>query len=1245
MKELPVSRQPQHEQGDPTALRAVGQQETPPARSALDPERAVSAASVALKSLAPMYNEAQHGAYLQRLELAVKDLKNRNIAITGRYGAGKSSVLDQFQERHPKGTLRLAISTLGPDPGSATLTNRIQKELVKQLLYGASSGTLRHSRFARITPLSRWRALAEASGTVLVILPILALLGWLPTLAGAGADANAVHKIGIWFLFGSLVTLLMTAVRLLTYERFFIANLGAAGASVTLSERTSTYFDEYLEEIVHFFDEESPDLVIFEDLDRFDDPQIFEALRELNTLLNSTPKRIAKQKPLRFIYAVRDSLFEQLGADTREGNGDAAAAETIRANRTKFFDIVIPLVPFISHRNARELLTALVTDAGITGIERRLIEIVAQHTTDMRLLLNMRNEYLVFAERLLESGNPAPGLTASNLFALVAYKNFHLEDFEQISRRSSDLDHLYDKRRQLVRSAVARLEKQKRELLAKRVSARTMTPTAERLGNRLVMHAQLAQKMSPYGGTHLRYEVDSEVFKEQDVTSYAFWIAVAQAQQIAIWLSNNPDSGGQKVVHLGRGELARLLPESLEAGHWQGVDEATDHDRLSQIENDIAFLRGADFQDLSADDRFRVADEDEGDGEVTFAELTDCTLRSDLARQLVHRGHLDRNFALYAAQFYGHFTGVDVATFIVQSVQTNTMDIDYQFTSPGAVNNLLQEAGEDFTRTVSAYNVEVLDRLLTTGDARAANVVDHMLSRFAEAAHEFLTAYFTSGEQRSEFAALLSARGWRGVFSYLNSEDAVPDDVRPLLVSAALREADPERVYELASLAAFVADRYREIPVFTEPQDEAVHRMVVNLLAAAGTNMTSLEGTDASLRALLVERNLYRINAANLRVALGGDGDVSLDRMSESDAVRRYCLAEPAAYLSAVSEDPNTAYAVHTAETLTAVLGEVADSWEPNGIQQLIGSTDRAATLPNVAEVPCNVWQPLATAGLFAATLTNLQAYRAALGSIDEPLAQVLLQAGRIDVEVADGDAAAKLDAAVAILNARLVLPDPGKRVELVVSLDLDAYVPAVDLAPEGGDLFAMLLAHDLVEDKEETFSHYRAAGWAGFEPAINASQHIQEFVTPDLLEGMVAEIFASPQAAAKLGRLILTSLEEYVVDDDSPALTAAANFAYVSGVALPLDQIRRVAAAGRSMVDVTLCLLQGASPVPSADDVAATLSALGEPYNNLTTRAKTEFDVPADDGHRHALQILKQAGRCTFRQRRVKRSFSVKLT
>lgn len=88
---------------------------------------------------------------------------------------------------------------------------------------------------------------------------------------------------------------------------------------------------------MNYFDSEDIDVVIFEDLDRFDDPQIFEALREMNTLLNG-PKRgkARSRRPLRFVYAVRDSLFEKIGAkqDRVGQTGARPAAEPTLRRRT-----------------------------------------------------------------------------------------------------------------------------------------------------------------------------------------------------------------------------------------------------------------------------------------------------------------------------------------------------------------------------------------------------------------------------------------------------------------------------------------------------------------------------------------------------------------------------------------------------------------------------------------------------------------------------------------------------------------------------------------------------------------------------------------------------------------------------------------------------------------------------------------------------------------------------------------------
>jgi hypothetical protein len=1205
---------------------------------------------VSLKSLASRYEEAQHGSYLGRLEEAVRDPKSRNIALCGPYGTGKSSVLDEFEGKHKKSTLRLAISTLAPDAEGASLTNLIQKELVKQLVYSASPRTLRSSRFSRNRPISRKRTFLESATFVGVVLGLLALLGRLPSLAGTGAGHPLYVRTGTWVLFVALLVFVVGVVRMITYNRFVVSDVSAAGATVTLSKPTNTYFDEYLDEIVYFFDQEPRDIVILEDLDRFNDPAIFQALRELNTLLNNTPARLKKRIPLRFVYAMRDSLFEKLGADTEQEGDDAARAENVRANRTKFFDVVIPVVPFISHRTAREHLDRLLEDAGITGIDRPLVELVARHATDMRLLLNMRNEYLVFAERLLWPAKSAPGLTAGHLFALVAYKNFHLEDFEKISRRSSDLDGLYDHQRDFVRLSVAQREKRKRDLLAAAATASSMTPFADRFGQRLIALAKVLRDARNLPHGDLRFTVNRNPFGCDEVVTPRFWDAVVEARSVSV-VATQQGWDSPLLIELSQKQLEALFPEALN-GRWQERNADAVRVELEQLDGEIDFLRGADFGKLAGEDQFKLgADElklavDDGDG--TFAGLVNTTLKSALARDLVKQGYIDQNFTLYAAQFYGKFAGVDVATFIVQTVQTNTMDIYYRFTSDGAVANLLDETSDDFTRTRSAYNVQVLDHLLAECSQRTDQVVNHMVSNFGDDAQEFLTAYLTSGEQRRELAARLSRHPWRQVFSYLATDDSVPADARVDLFDAALLAAESGGAYDLGPVFAdFVVEHYKEMSVFTDPGSAA--DSVVALLERAEVLLPSLEDVYEGLRQEVVKKDLYELTATNLRAALGITGEVSLDRARSSDAVWRHCLANPDAYLDAVEKDGETEYSVRKPETLAAVLEEAA-SGDGKIVQRLASTASSESTLSNLDDAPVTTWGALAAAKLFRASLANVDAYRAGVGEIDERLGELLVAAGAIHIDEPDTDQRGaderpgKAATAVAVLNASSAIPSPEDRVKLVRSLGLGGPLPAAEVQPEKNNLFALLIERKLVTDDATTFLHLRSAGWPAVEPAILASTEVQEFLTPDLVDGMVVELLNS-KVVRKVGERVLENLAAFLPTDDAQALSNAADYAIRIKTPLPLDQIRRVARVGQDTAGLALQLLQIAEPAPADSDIVSVLADLGAPYSHVSTRAEKEFEVPYSDASRAVFEVLQAAGSCRATKKRGKPFLVVRLT
>lgn len=1321
------------------------------AKGSASAEAGMKVACMPLESLTPNYVEGFHRTYLRRLEEAVKDPRNLNIALTGHYGAGKSSVLNRFQASYDKSVLRLAISTLAPGEGGESTTNRIQKELVKQLLYGASEKVGKNSRFTKIAVLGKGRAFAQSAAFVLAVGGLLFLFGLLPQIRWTGAHEATWVQVAAWAGGAVLATLLVSGVRLLTYGRFSVSDVSAGGAALTLTERPQSFFDKYLDEIVHFFGRESKDIVIFEDLDRFEDPYIFEALRELNTLLNETPERRRRRRgnapgrafrwilgrmkkewpkqlaarlpypwagrllgfgePLRFIYAVRDSVFRKIDTDTATvavhsvghpsaspssatdtgsatvpGGVDEAAAETLRANRTKFFDVVIPLVPFISHRNARDLLADLLRERGITGIEPRLVNTVARHCTDMRLMRNMCNEYLVFAERLLEPVEPhktAPGMDESHLFALVAYKNFHLDDFEHITRRDSDLDRLYDFHQRLIRETIAARDLRTRALIKEPERFRARAPIANRLGERLNLYAStlLRASASRYGSqwSHYYFKVGTQKFAAEKATDYELWAAVAKTRNMDIVLSAQPSSGQTSVAAtFDEDGVTMFAPEGLDADRWAELDDAANKRELADIECDINDLRRADLCDLAKMPRFTLTPQaheaaagDQPDPQ-TFAQLLTATLKSQLACELVRRGYIDRNFSLYAAQFYGNFTGIDVATFMVQHVQTNTMAIDYDLSRDGAAANLLTEAaeaGEELLHTVAAYNIDIVDHLLTTDHADVGNVANQLIAGWpGEDTRTFLAAYFTSRHaQRDKLAGLLAAFQWREVYKYLTTHDDVPSDARTAVVNAALGSFDPHATYDLDDgVREFITTNYRDMAVFAGPnpdgearpsQAEAEHEAVPlperldEMLRLAGIVIPELRPLNDGIRERVVEANRYQLTAHNLRTALGIEGAVTLEVVMGNQTVFGYCMQSLPAYLAAVRHDVSTDYAVATPHALVAVLRELVSDGDdqiepdPGNVAAVLAHTSPDARLGNIREAPQSTWTALAAAELFRASLANLESYRAHVGAIDSHIAALLQGAGSIDVSElsdttdADGAEYDREAAAVAILNASVLAP--GLRAQLVTSLGAATPLTVDDIVAEESDLFARLLEHGIVNDNETAFRHFRDGGWPALGPAIKVSVNITSFVTTDLLSGMVSDVLTDADTAAKVGPTVLGDVDGYVPDDDWAALQAVATNADSQRVPLTPHTVARIAMVGQKHrgvnASLVLRLLCAASPTASADDIINTFAQLGQPYSGIT-QPKATFDVDYDVTHDQLLKVLHSTGRITRGYPRVPR-------
>ena len=196
------------------------------------------------------------------------------------------------------------------------------------------------------------------------------------------------------------------------FDRACIKSVSASGITLSIAsdEGCTSYFNKYRDELIYLFEVNNFDTVIFEDIDRFDDLAIFEELRKLNDLLNMAPGIVGKEgnKVVSFVYAVKDSIFALNG----ESNG--GSREVLGSRRVKFFDMIISVVPFISKFNSNEMAAKLfeleLEEAQSTKEGQRfsdLLLLAAPYIADMRLMISIRNDYLVMTQ---EMGSP-PSVT------------------------------------------------------------------------------------------------------------------------------------------------------------------------------------------------------------------------------------------------------------------------------------------------------------------------------------------------------------------------------------------------------------------------------------------------------------------------------------------------------------------------------------------------------------------------------------------------------------------------------------------------------------------------------------------------------------------------------------------------------------------------------------------------------------------------------------------------------------------
>lgn len=1183
-----------------------------------------------LSSLAPAYSFGDHGVYFSILRTTIETKPDvKNIALAGTYGTGKSSILNEVARVYEDRVVQLSLLTLGVEPemgmpvdsnpAAKSKTNRIQKEVVKQLLYQQRPTDAPDSRFHRITRF-RWGMELPIAGVVGVAAAALALVAGLdivtrPSLALTVADRPHEVSVALMLVSIALVAGAVTlAVRALARGRAGIEKVTAGPATITLPARSTSYFDEYLDEIIYFF-ETNPkrDIVIIEDLDRFDDPNIFESLRSLNGLLNSA-KQTGKRS-IRFIYAVRDSVFEKLGQDVSLLTSDENRAELVRSNRTKFFELVVPVVPFITHKNARDLMAALLEERK-HAVSKDLVDLSARHLPDMRLVHNILNEFAVFKHRLLDVDTPVPELDADRLFAMILYKNAHMGDFEKIRHAASDLDTLWESWRSLVRDNLALFRNANREHRKRAAGGKLAETYAMRVGAavRKRIDALAAAPGSTLTSPSIYYR--GVVVDDIKLTSADFWSEFASSvDPLTIQVTAYY---GTQHLQLTTETLETLTGEALDPKRFIAAETEDADVRIKENNEDIAFLQRHTWRQLADNTQYTYTPVDAGKP-LSFRDTAKATLKSELAAELVFNGYITEYFPLHVSAFYGKLIRPDAMTYVMRYIDHGVADPDYHLDDED-VRAIIRDQGRAVLSERSMFNVGILNYLLVH-DPAGATVVVQAVASDTTVGPDFADRYLEMGARKVEFVARLASRK-ADIFSNLISSESLTRDERVTLVDAAIQNRAAKLAYNTSpELRDFIETHYAEFSSLQDGAPDTASRSAVRFVAQTGAVLPSLGGLTPAAIEQLRGTEAYVISRENLE-ALTGGSDISLDALRlVDDAILAHASSNPGAYSKAFLDSTATDHTVRTAATLAAFM-RASRGAAPTSERTVAEHADSSIRVEDLSDLPPATWPPVVRFGLVEPSFSNVSAYVEEHGMVDEDLARLLADVSEIPGS-GEADVAMRSSLALAIINSPSDALTGAHRAELAASLQ-PGVLAAASIDPLRGPMVGDLLAAGLIADDADAFSVRLMLDWDTQRHAITHSATFKDNLGPAVLQAsFLAQLLDDDElrelhlpAANSFGNYSQLSKKEW---------TAYAKRALEGGYSLGAGTIKMVLKGGADQA-IIINLLAKFIPKLKLEELQGILTSLGDPWSKVSAKGYGVTSIADTPAARAVLAALQEA-------------------
>lgn len=737
-------------------------------------------------ALSPIGNSSDNQHYSDALDWAlknrsIKDIKN--IALTGPYGSGKSTILKTYHKNYMGKDLKFLFISLATfkeesiepqepsidlqDSANAVFSEKnqllrlIETSILQQIFYHENDDKIPDSRFKKIRSFGFWQLLGYSFIYSLFIISVYVYLKpeFIPSifrdLKIEGAVLTWIHYLSVVVILLGFFGIIFSSIRVIRSVTLQKLNFQNAEIGIGVNQNKSI-LNHHIDEILYFFSVRPYNVVVIEDLDRFKQTEIFTKLREINLLLNTSNK--TKRKDIVFIYAVRDEMFTD-------------------KERTKFFDFIIPVIPIINSSNSAKILMAKRNEFQYQ-LSDELIEDLSYYIDDMRLLHNITNEFYLY-KKLLDQN-----LTQDKLFAIITYKNIQPQQFVLLSGNSGKIyDLIYSKRIE-IESRTAKLNKKISDIKSeiKRLDDLYIVNVNEL---RLLYLACLFPKLKNlknflFEGNEIKTEnlIRDENFEhlENDELEYQYYVNRNYQEQIH-----------SRAVGINFEELENLVDKNKT--YRQRVEEIENlktnkakifRSKIQEIEKEKELLRNLPIAQIMQQNAVQIHPGEE----IALEDI------------LVRNGYIAEDYIDYISLFHdGDISRTDYQ-FMLNLKNGRILDMDYKLQK---TERVLSKISPLTFHTHLVLNFDLVDQLFknpAVQEERLKRLID-VLKDESDISIKFITEYLKRTHYLKRFIKMLSS-AWPNIWCFFENLPEIDESQKEQIFQWLIIHLDNSEILKLS---------------------------------------------------------------------------------------------------------------------------------------------------------------------------------------------------------------------------------------------------------------------------------------------------------------------------------------------------------------------------------------------------------------------------------------------------------------